>query len=206
MSLMGVQFPGRSATTHDEPHHALPGRVAASESSSTCHDTKTNKNKNPMKKPSKKKHGDNEEDDDEPVPSEHEPLGGTDDDDNQDDNASGGEGDGVPKDLKPKNVMKKPGGRATGTMKRPSKRTKKHEDWFYVSFSRIIWESVVDTSYMFSIPVCGYGCMQCMCVCMYLYVCREDADQVSPSGGLFDGEIKACLDSESMMFLGEIQI
>ena len=124
---MGLQFPGGSAS-HDDPHHTLPGRVAASESSSTCPDTK--KSQKPMKKPSRKMSGD--DDDDEPVCSEHEPLGGADDDDHDDDTLSNGNGDdGVPRDLKPKNVMKKPGARATSTMKRPSsKRSKKNEDWF----------------------------------------------------------------------------
>ena len=85
---MGLQFPGGSAS-HDDPYHTLPGRVAASESSSTCPDTK--KSQKPMKKPSRKKSGD--DDDDEPVCSEHEPLGGADDDDHDDDNLSNGNGD-----------------------------------------------------------------------------------------------------------------
>ena len=129
---MGFQVPGGSAS-HDQPHHALPGRVAASESSSTAPETKKGQDKKPKKKPSRKKSAEDNDDDDEPVPSEHEPLGGSGDDDPGDDDMSGegGDGCGIPRDLKPKHgVMKKPGARATATMKRPSKRVKKNEDWF----------------------------------------------------------------------------
>ena len=59
---------GMSGTT--DPGHALPGRVAASESSSTGPDTSTLMKK-PAAKTSKKK-----TEEEEPVGTDHEPLGG----------------------------------------------------------------------------------------------------------------------------------
>ena len=115
---------GMSGTT--DPGHALPGRVAASESSSTGPDTSTLMKK-PAAKTSKKK-----TEEEEPVGTDHEPLGGKDDEDDDEDSGDGaGSHEHVPLDLKPSGesgVKKKPATNRRGAQKKPSKRSRKNED------------------------------------------------------------------------------
>ena len=116
--------------------HALPGRVTASESSSS------QEKPIPMKRPSRKtKNVDKEEDDDPPKDAEHDPLGGSemDDEDREDGNDGASAHDQVPEELRPP-VSKKPATRSTATAakKKPSKKTKsnergipQHMTWFH---------------------------------------------------------------------------
>ncbi|CAK9097187.1 unnamed protein product [Durusdinium trenchii] len=118
-------FPGGPKASGS--HHALPGRVAASESSSANGGGAAQV----MKKPSKsaKRKANQNKDDQEEGESEPEPLGGHDDD--QDDNGSDGDGgsrgdDHVPKDLKSSKSYKKPATASKAAAKRkPSTRSKK---------------------------------------------------------------------------------
>ena len=119
-------FSGMSGT---DPGHALPGRVAASESSSTGPDT-SSLMKKPAAKTFKKK-----VDEDEDVGTDHEPLGGKDDDDDNEDSGEGSH-DHVPRDLKPsaKSSMKKPATSRRSAQKKPSKCPRKNEDSLYLFF------------------------------------------------------------------------
>ena len=116
--------------------HALPGRVTASESSSS------QEKPIPMKRPSRKtKNVDKEEDDDPPKDAEHDPLGGSemDDEDREDGNDGASAHDQVPEELRPP-VSKKPATRSTATAakKKPSKKTKYIKICFMPSLVRMM--------------------------------------------------------------------
>ena len=118
-----VPLGGGATDTGVGAHHALPPRVAPSESSSTGPKTTA-----VSKKPSKRTTAPKDDDDDDAADSDHEPLGGRSDDEDDD------SGD-VPEDLKGSGgkVLKKPAAKRTAAKKRPAaKRAKKTQDLHFV--------------------------------------------------------------------------
>ena len=115
--------------------HALPGRVAPSETSSSTTGPRTGVVKRPAtKKPAAKCDGDEDEDD--MLGSEHEcePLGGHRSDDDDESDGDEASDNAIPRDLRTTggSAMKKPAKHTAAKKKPAAKRAKKHEDWFSV--------------------------------------------------------------------------
>ena len=166
-------FWGDTSTGTDAPReHALPGRVAPSETSTSTTGPRTT---GVLKRPATKKPAAKCDDDEDDVfGSDHEcePLGGHDSDDDDEGEGEGPSGHGIPTDLRTPggSAMKKPAKHTAAKKKPAAKRAKKHEDRFsglfyclcawsmYENFLPFV-SSMYGSGSLFIFPCCWQTCL-----------------------------------------------